>query len=266
MTNKIESLERLGELLDAGKVSPQEYDHLKAEVLGTGLLEGFLDAETKQAESPERVRPGPSWWIVALFAGVGFGFGIVLDVVAGIITIWVAGDLFSDVDYDSHWISVLVPYLTAAAFAFGTLARRKGGYAPTYRRITLVLSLICVTGIGLAVYQVADPPIEPIEPITQAEATWCDAHPTELWEGIRDEWDYVVDAWFRFDEEAGSPSPYADPPGAGTVEAGLFYINATAEPLTQNNVETVVQILKENLPETYTVVCRRTITSSLEGG
>ncbi len=112
------------------------------------------DQRIEAAAVPPEVR---LFWRVILWATGFFVLGVFVDTGVEAAGIGISGDWIGwSSDYRSSWFSVLLPYATAALGAFIGLARRRGDTWGPFAYISLGLSLVLATGIGVVLLGAAE--------------------------------------------------------------------------------------------------------------
>lgn len=148
MSEKIDQLERLSQLLDQGRITPEEYRKLKSEVLAANRDDSNVhDAirDTSRAAPSDSTR-GSTRSVGAIlgWAIAGFVLGVLLNGVIGAIGIGISGDFAWDTKYQSTWVRTLVPYATAVAAGLVAMARGRD-------KRTIYLDAAIMIGVAIVV-------------------------------------------------------------------------------------------------------------------
>lgn len=147
------------------------------------------------AEPPEEETLGPRpVWPVVLWAIGFFVLGVVVNAGIEAAGIALSGDFFGWSDtYRSSWFRVLLPYATAAIGVFIGLARRRRGTSGPFGYISLGLSLVLATGVGVVLVGASEAAGQSETATVVATSTTTITQPATTTTDLLDRWVYCLE-------------------------------------------------------------------------
>lgn len=245
MSDKFENLERISRLLDAGRITPDEYQTLKTEVLNTpqGSNGPVEDSNRRPSGTSHKSGSGRLWLVAIPWAVGGFVVGVFVNGGLEAAAIGLSGDWMYN--YRETWMWSLFPYTFAIfSVSVGLLIadrdhpRSRNQWLKVGAAFIAVLVPAAIT-LDAAGNRARGMFLASVQPLSVTETHWCEDHPDSVYGQIIEQWDLLSEAW----EEA-------------PASAEFRFHTAAGLPYSDENRDNILKYTEKYIPGMHAILCR----------